>query len=155
MASFLLRPRTDYSAATAADFSTAEAHLARDLAFQRLGRPDEGRAAHSKALAIDPACEEARLFSLVRSISNQAALLGLGTFSVASQFLSVKLEELTMPRKISAPSKTIDPKEQPARRSDDQVAPAEPDDRQHPPRDTRETPAPNPNDKGLPNRAPE
>lgn len=102
-----------------------------------------------------PACYEARLFSLVRSIPNQAALPGLGTFRVASQFLSVKLEELTMPKKISVPSKTTDPKEQPVRPSEDQVAPAEPDDRQHPPRDTRETPAPNPNDKGLPNRAPE
>ena len=102
-----------------------------------------------------PACYEARLFSLVRSIPNQAALPGLGTFRVASQFLSVKLEELTMPKKISAPSKTTDPKEQPVRPSEDQVEPAEQDDRQHPPRDTRETPAPNPNDKGLPNRAPE
>lgn len=123
------------------------------LAFQRLGRLEEERIAYSKALATDPACYEARLFSLVRSIPNQAALPGLGTFRVASQFLSVKLEELTTPKKISAPSKTTDPKEQPVRPSEDQVAPAEPDDRQHPPRDTRETPAPNPNDKGLPNRA--
>lgn len=39
---FLLRPRTDYSAATVADFSTVEAHVTRGLAFQRLGRLEEG-----------------------------------------------------------------------------------------------------------------
>jgi len=52
-----------------------------------------------------------------------------------------------MPKKITVLDKRIDPKEQPVGHSDDQVAPAESDDRKHPPRDTRETPAPNPNDK--------
>lgn len=58
-----------------------------------------------------------------------------------------------MPRKVAAPAKRIDPKEKPVHCSDDQAAPADPDDRQHPPRDTRETPAPNPIDKGLPKAA--
>ncbi|MDR6670293.1 winged helix-turn-helix domain-containing protein [Rhizobium sp. 1399] len=49
--------------ALALDPSLAEAHVTRGLAFQRLGRLEEGRAAYSKALAIDPTCYEARLFA--------------------------------------------------------------------------------------------
>lgn len=50
-----------------------------------------------------------------------------------------------MPKKIAAPPKKVDPEEQPVRLPDHQEAPPEPDDRKHPCRDTRETPAPNPN----------
>lgn len=49
--------------ALALDPSLAEAHVTRGLAFQRLGRLDEGRAAYAKALALDPSCYEARLFA--------------------------------------------------------------------------------------------
>jgi hypothetical protein len=52
-----------------------------------------------------------------------------------------------MSTKIAAPPKKIDPKEKPARRSDDTEPSSAPDDRKHPTRDTRETPAPNPNGK--------
>lgn len=49
--------------ALALDANLAEAHVTRGLAFQRLGRLDEGRAAYARALAIDPSCYEARLFA--------------------------------------------------------------------------------------------
>lgn len=49
--------------ALALDPSLAEAHVTRGLAFQRLGRLDEGRGAYATALALDPSCYEARLFA--------------------------------------------------------------------------------------------
>ena len=48
-----------------------------------------------------------------------------------------------MPKKTPAPPKWVDPKKQPVRRPDQKEA--APNDRKHPTRDTRETPAPNPN----------
>lgn len=59
-----------------------------------------------------------------------------------------------MPNKNAPPPKTVVRKEQPVRRPDEKEAPVEPDDRKHPTRDTRETPAPNPNGESLPNRTP-
>ncbi|WP_054312093.1 tetratricopeptide repeat protein [Mesorhizobium sp. 1M-11] len=49
--------------ALALDASLAEAHVARGLAFQRSGRTEDARGAYAQALAIDPTCFEARLFS--------------------------------------------------------------------------------------------
>lgn len=49
--------------ALALDSGLAEAHVARGLAFQRSGRAEEARGAYANALAIDPTCFEARLFS--------------------------------------------------------------------------------------------
>jgi hypothetical protein len=54
-----------------------------------------------------------------------------------------------MPTKIAVAPKKIDPKEKPARRPNDKEAPSAPDDCKHPTRDTRETPAPNPNGKPV------
>ena len=48
-----------------------------------------------------------------------------------------------MPEKIAAPSKRVDPKKKPIRRPDDKKAPSGPDVKEHPTRDTRDTPAPN------------
>jgi len=63
--------------------------------------------------------------------------------------LLLKLEELAMPKKIPAPPKRVDPKKQPVRRPDDKEAAPESNDRKHPTRDTRETPAPNPNGERI------
>jgi adenylate cyclase len=49
--------------ALALDPRLAEAHVTRGLAFQRLGRLDDGRAAYAQALALDPSCYEAHLFA--------------------------------------------------------------------------------------------
>jgi adenylate cyclase len=49
--------------ALALDPNLAQAHVARGLAFQRIGDVDKAQAAFAKALAIDPACYEARLFA--------------------------------------------------------------------------------------------
>ncbi|MBP2442768.1 hypothetical protein [Rhizobium leguminosarum] len=50
-----------------------------------------------------------------------------------------------MAKKIAPLPKRVVPKEHPVRRPDDKEVPPEPDDRKDPTRDTRETPAPNPN----------
>ena len=50
-----------------------------------------------------------------------------------------------MPEKIAHAPKGADPKEQPVRSRGDKEASLEPDNRKDPPRDTKETPAPNPN----------
>lgn len=68
-----------------------------------------------------------------------------GTFRPGTRLFSLKREELAMFKKIVRPPKTVVPKEQPVYRPDDTEAPRAPDDHEHPTRDTRETPAPNPN----------
>ncbi|MGF6178807.1 hypothetical protein ABIE33_007127 [Ensifer sp. 4252] len=50
-----------------------------------------------------------------------------------------------MPKKIAVSPESGAPKKQPVRRPVRQEATPEPDDCKHPCRDTRETPAPNPN----------
>ncbi len=55
------------------------------------------------------------------------------------------MEELAMSKKNTAPSKGGNPKEQPVNRPDRKEARLEPDDHEHPTRDTREAPVPNPN----------
>jgi hypothetical protein len=72
--------------------------------------------------------------------------------SPASQFLSLKLENLVMPEKPRP--REVTPKEKPVRRPDEGDTASAPKDRKRPTRDTRETPAPNPNGNPAETRTP-
>jgi hypothetical protein len=78
-----------------------------------------------------------------------ASGFAFGNFQSFEPVVMFEAGVTAMPKKIVAPPKGRTPERQPVRRPDDDEAPVESRDRKQPCRDTRDTPAPNPNGESV------